>query len=363
MNDKRKVMVVLPNLGVGGGERMAIEIVHNIKNPDIVFKFISLYPQEGTVLDQLIKTYDIDIEYLNKSKGFDWKTVVDLDKAIKAFKPDVVHAHLRVMPHLLWPLIKNKVETRYYTVHNLAEKDGAGGMKYVLKTAFKIGKVTPVAISDICKRSIANYYGIDLKNIPCIYNGVDTNRYTRKKSYTEMDTKSINFVAIGRLARVKNYPLLIEAFRELYQKYKNVHLTIVGEGEEIEQIRAQVEREGLQNVIDMVGVCSDVRKYLDLAHIYVMSSDWEGLPLTVLEAMSMGLPIVSTKAGGVSDVVVDGENGILVECGDQEALTEAMGRLVESKELRDDFSENSSKLSKKYSIENCAMQYERLYLK
>jgi glycosyltransferase involved in cell wall biosynthesis len=77
----------------------------------------------------------------------------------------------------------------------------------------------------------------------------------------------------------------------------------------------------------------------------------------------MGLPIVSTKAGGVSDVVVDGENGILVECGDQEALTEAMGRLVESKELRDDFSENSSKLSKKYSIENCAMQYERLYLK
>ena len=94
-----------------------------------------------------------------------------------------------------------------------------------------------------------------------------------------------------------------------------------------------------------------------------MSSDYEGLPQTIQEAMAAGLPIVTTNAGGVVDVVEEKGNAIVVPCGDLDGLVAAMCELTASKTLREQFSKRSLELSKQYSIENCAEQYRQLYLR
>lgn len=366
MKDKeptlKKVLVAVPDFSVGGGQKMAAEIVHHIEDGRIQFKIVSLYPKTDSPLDVLVNSYKLDIVYLNKKTGFDWGTVRDLRRVLKEFKPDVVHAHLRVMAHILPAMVGIKVDRKFYTVHNLAEKDGAGFNRYILKFAFTFAGFIPVAISGLCRKSIADFYHMKEPDIPCVYVGMDLTAFKRTRAYSDLPDQCVQFVAVGRFTVQKNYILMLRAFEAVNEHFPNTCLKIIGVGETFDEVKKYISDHNMGDAVELTGSVPDVMPYLDQSHIYLMSSDWEGLPQTVLEAMAMGLPIVSTKAGGVSDVVQEGENGLLVECGDMRGLIESMEKLIQSKKLRNQFSEKSLLLSSAYSIEKCSEEYRKLYI-
>lgn len=339
---------------------MAISIVHHIKNKDLKVRVLVLYPRRGDILEGLADEYGLDVQYLNKKPGVDIALMREIYRAIKEFAPDVIHAHLRVMPYLLLPMCMAGNQKRYYTVHNLADKDASGLRRRLLRFAFWHCHVQPVAISGLCRRSISAVYGIPENKIPCIYVGIDIQRFA--PPHDRPRESCFRFVAVGRLAGQKNYPLLLAAFSALHQSHPNSKLVIVGDGE----LRADLENMtfelGLSDSVEFTGNVPDVEARLWEAGAYVMSSDYEGLPQTVLEAMAAGLPIIATKAGGVVDVVKDGENGILVECGSESELTAAMEKVVQSPQLCKMFSSKNIELSKQFSIKQCADSYEFLYL-
>ena len=138
--------------------------------------------------------------------------------------------------------------------------------------------------------------------------------------------------AVGRLVPIKNIPLLLEAAAVARQQDPNIHVVIVGDGELRMELEAQVSALGLDDSVTFAGWRRDLpRVYADLDAV-VISSDNEGTPASLIEAMATGCPVVATRVGGVPDLISDGETGRLVPPGDREALTSALLALLREPE-------------------------------
>ena len=142
---------------------------------------------------------------------------------------------------------------------------------------------------------------------------------------------------VGRLARAKNQGLLIRSINGID---RDVSVQIVGVGWLRQQLEKQVADYGLESTVEFLGNPQQVTDIFRRADIYVLSSDYEGLPLSVLEAMRTGLPVVATDVGGVSEAVIDSETGFLVPRGDAEALRSKIQQLIDDPLLRTKMGQN-----------------------
>lgn len=352
----KKVMVVIPALGSGGGERFAVTLISKM-NPEIIqTRLVVLYPHDNTENSRFAAEHGIDTVYLNKHRGIDFSIIRKLKKEIDEFAPDVIQTHLYVVSYVLLaaPLKMKK----YHTVHNVAEKEAFGFRRIINRIAFKLGNFIPVAISPYCAKTIENLYRIPSKNIPCIMNGVDTSIY---KVSPIMHSGTV-FINVGRLQLQKNHALLIRAFAKVAEKEPNAKLVIVGEGELRKELEKLIEQYGIEQRISMPGLCNDVRERLNAADVFVQSSDYEGLPISGLEAMACGLPLVSTRAGGTVDIIDNNRNGFLVDVGDADGLAQKMIFLASNREIREKMGLESRKMVERLDIDECAQKYQELYL-
>lgn len=132
-------------------------------------------------------------------------------------------------------------------------------------------------------------------------------------------------VSMGRLTKQKNHPLLIKAFAKFSAPFEDLHLVIYGEGEERENLEALVKELGLSQKVSLPGKTSQVSEVLSEADLFVLSSDYEGLPNTLIEAMAVGLPCISTACPtGPKDLIQSGQDGLLTKVGSEEELCMAM---------------------------------------
>lgn len=361
MTNKKKVFIVVPTLGTGGGEKLVIDLASNIDKSIFDVTVISLFPKRNTIYEKVVEKEKLNIIYMDKNMGFDIKIILNLIKLFKDNKPDIVHTHLNVMPYILPAVVNSNVKSRIHTVHSVADKEAEGILRLVMKIAYKLFGFTPVAICDYVKGTIEDVYKIKNSDIPCIYNGINTTIFNRKNK--TISNKYIKLINIGTLYHVKNQKLIIDAFAEVQKKIPNIKLTILGEGELRSELEKQIERYRLNDYIQLKGIVENVYEELNDSDIYIMASNYEGLPLSILEAMSCELPIIATKAGGVVDIVNDGENGILIDINNKEQLVTAMIKLIKNYQIREEMSIKSKELSKLYDIKNCTIQYEKLYLK
>jgi glycosyltransferase involved in cell wall biosynthesis len=146
------------------------------------------------------------------------------------------------------------------------------------------------------------------------------------------DRATPRLIAVGRLKAPKDFLTLIHAFAALPEG--SFEALIVGEGPDRPVVEAEIRRLGLDGRVQLLGERSDVPALLADSDVFVLSSRSEGLPVSVLEAMAAELPIVASRVGGLGELVVDGETGILVRAGDAPALAAAVGRLIEDRDLR-----------------------------
>ncbi len=355
----KKIMVVIPTLGTGGGERMALSIIENIDAQDLQIRLVSLYPDTDSIFSREAKEKGIDVVYLNKKNGMDFTVVKELRREIRNFNPDVIHTHLYVIPYVM--LAAKRKTVKYHTLHTIAEKEADGLLKKLMTIAFRFCNFRPVAISPYCAKTITDVYGIPADKIACILNGMDTDRFYP----APMPHKGIRLITVGRLADPKNQALLLTAFRKVTDALpeEELLLDVVGEGPLRPELEALADRLSIRDKVLMEGISREVPGRLNMADVYVQSSDFEGLPVSVCEALACGLPVVATKAGGTVDIVKDGENGILTEIGDENALAEAIVRLIKDGEERRKMAMSAAEFGKTLSIRATAAKYEELYRK
>mgnify|MGYP001031823113 FL=1 len=146
-------------------------------------------------------------------------------------------------------------------------------------------------------------------------------------------------VTVGRMDRVKNHALLLEAFSLVTQKRPDMHLhlTIYGDGDCMEALQKQAKSLDLQSAVSMPGDCRNIPERIQDARLFVLSSDFEGMPNAVAEAFALGIPVVSTDcpSGGARMLVGENERGLLVPTGDAEEMARAMLRILEDQELEE----------------------------
>ncbi len=143
------------------------------------------------------------------------------------------------------------------------------------------------------------------------------------------------FVSVGRLLPQKNHKLLLKAFEQIHYSFPEYRLCIYGEGELRNELINEIKRRGLDDCVNLPGNFPDIHDRIADAFCFVLSSDYEGLSNALLEAMSLGLPCISTNCAGVEDYIINSENGLIVAVGDSEGLASAMKRMIDDPVLRE----------------------------
>lgn len=166
--------------------------------------------------------------------------------------------------------------------------------------------------------------------------------------------------AAARLSAEKNYHLLINAFKEVVKLHPEYSLSIFGQGIMENELKEYVADLGLTDKIIFEGFCSDVHDRIRNAEIFVLSSNYEGLPNSLLEAMAMGFAVISTDCppGGPRSLIENGKNGILVPVGDEKAMIDAMMRYMDDSEFRKRAGELALEVNNKYSVEKITSAWQ-----
>ena len=187
-----------------------------------------------------------------------------------------------------------------------------------------------------------------------IYNPINLG----KKSGSALQTaKHKKIVSVGRLMQQKNQKMLLAAFKNVLEKYPDYQLVIYGEGPMREELEAYAKELGVEKSILLPGNMADVHDRIKGAEIFVLSSDYEGMPNALIEAMCLGLPVISTKVSGATDLIKDHENGLLTELDNQKELEAAMMELIENPILAEKLAKNAIQLNDSLELSKIMNQW------
>lgn len=245
--------------------------------------------------------------------------------------PDIVHLHSSKAGILGRLVAKSLRITSVFTAHGWAFTEGVSPYKrklYILIERYiaKItGRIITVSHYDL-ELALSSGVG-DSKRLVCVHNGIPDILQNKK-----MHISDVRFIMVARFERPKDQALLIMAFSKLIDK--NWMLEFVGDGPFFQDAVDLAKKYDLTDKIFFSGNCDNVVDRLASSDVFCLVSDWEGLPLTIIEAMREGLPVIASSVGGVPELVEDGKNGFLVSRGDLNGLVDSIQALIASEKNR-----------------------------
>lgn len=352
-----KIIQLVYSLSSGGAERFVVDLSNCLsENPDNEVVLLTVCdsnnPKMVHCLPDLSKK--VRFENLHKSKGLSFGSLFGVYSLIKKEKPDVVHLHSNMM--LCYPTFLLYKKCKYiHTLHSIAAYCAGNKVCEFINGFFYKKRVQPITISSVCQKSYIDLYGTE--EAIQITNGREAlvPSGNLPNDVHLADGKPV-FVHVARSAPEKNQPRLFRAFERLYSEGVSFELLCLGSNydEYIDKYKDHPQ-------IHILGEKRNVGDYMALADYFVLSSNFEGLPLTLLEAMSLGLTPVSTPAGGVADVIRDGENGYMTNGFEDDEYYQKIKQAIHergkfSKEkIKQEYDEN-------YSMKVCADKYMQAYL-
>ncbi len=311
----------------------------------------------------------IPVDYLGMRRGVaDPRAIFKASSQLGKWKPDILHSHT-VHANLLARAVRviRHVPVVLCTAHNINE--GARWREVAYRLTDPLCDLTTNVSQAAADRYIRD--GITpAHKMVMLPNGVDTARFrfdvamrARFRRDLVVEEQFV-WMAIGRIEEPKDYSNLISAFAQVCNHPARPSLLIVGDGNLREQLEQQIIQLGVDSQVQLLGVRSDVSDLLSAADGYVMSSAWEGMPLALLEASSVGLPIVATDVGGNREVVVDGATGFLVPSRNPTTLAEKMKTVMDlTVQARKQMGDAArSRIEACYDLERIVDLWEDLYI-
>lgn len=373
MSTRPVIAHVLYRFDVGGMERFILRLINHTCDR---YQHALVCLDDFGALRAEIGDSTVRCLALHKRPGKDVLYYFRLLHAIRSLRPDIVQTYnfgaLDVAPFARLAGVRNVLHAE--RGRDASDPNGEN-LRYRRLHHWMEPFVTQfLAVSKDLQRWLVRDAGIDSSKTRYIGNGVDVGLYFAPERPGQLrpilgdfaPSDATLIVNVGRLDRVKDQAGLIDAF-SLLSRMQNVsqakfRLAIVGEGQEHGALQHLINTRGLTDHVRLLGLRNDVPAILAEADVFALSSLAEGMPGVLLEAMAAGLPIVATSVGGVSDVVCDGETGILVPPQDSAALAAALGRYVCGVALRQRHGRAGlQRVRARFSLTGMVSEYVALY--
>lgn len=330
-----------------------------------------LYQEEEEEYEELgVKLKFLDVEReINIFK--DIKTIIQAYKVVKRIKPNIIYCHSSkagVFGRIVAKLLNIPV---IYNAHGWAFNMKVSSAKKILFVL--IEKVLAfftdmiVAISkDEMETAIKNKIPFR-NNITLIHNGIDIKKsdFTRSRQeiFNELgiDTNSIVIGMVARVSEQKDPITFVNISKKICEKYPNVCFVYVGDGDLKEKTMKLIDDYKLNDKIIITGWKKDVKNYINIFDVGLLTSIWEGFGLVVLEYMLLKKPVIASNVGGIKDIIVSGDNGILVEPKDVDGFVENINRLItNTKEKKHIIEKAYSKVILEYDVKELVNKHEKL---
>jgi glycosyltransferase involved in cell wall biosynthesis len=334
-------MMLVTNLTFGGAETQVVRLATEFKARNWDVCVVSMM-EPDTWVNQLERE-GVAVQTLGMPRGLpDPRALLRLRSLIKSFSPDVVHCHM-FHANILGRIAKLfcGIPALVCTVHNLRETSERGGptgyKEFLYRITDRLASITTI----ICQAAFDRYVkvgAVPRKRLIVIPNGIDTEAFSPSSARRESARKALGlgsefvWLAVGRLVKQKDYPNLFRAVAQC--ESKEFRVLIAGSGPLEAELVQECASLGLSDVIQFCGAREDMLDLYSAADAFVMSSEFEGLSVALIEAAAMGLPAVVTDAGGNADIVVEGVTGFVVPTKAPGALSGAMMQLVGSSKDR-----------------------------
>jgi glycosyltransferase involved in cell wall biosynthesis len=361
-----RIFILSTSMGMGGADQQVFILAQAMRAKGHEVRIVALAPLGAMGLEAQragIPTQSLD---LLRNLGI-VPRFFRLIRMIRAWKPDVLHSHM-VHANLIARAARPfaPVPALVSTIHSIND----GGTLRMAAYRLSSGLVDRFTI--ISRLAAEHYIAIGAvpeARLQVVPNAVDTARFRRLphvrtsiRRELSLDD-SFTWIAVGRFEAAKDYSTMIAAFARLASERPRSQLLLVGKGSLQDEVEKLIRQGGLEGRVRLLGVRRDVPELLSAADGYVLSSAWEGMPVALLEAAAVELPIVATRVGGVPEVVEDGTTGLLVPPGNPAALADTMVRLESlSPEARADMGRRGrTSVEHRYGTERVMQMWDQLY--
>ncbi len=324
-----RVLHVVPNLVPYGLQRMVAILAARADRSRFEISIVSLYDEEPGSLAAQLQSEGVRVFHLGKRRGLDVRMFGRIAKVLRQVRPDIIHTHNYVLRYTLPATLAFRTRLAVHTIHNVADHEVDGLGVWLQRHAFR-GAVHPVVIAESAAESFERVYRMPRPAL--ILNGIEVARYSRPRAPRE--NGDVRFVCVARFFPQKNHRDLLAAFAAGPARMPHCRLWLAGDGYLRPELEQQARELGIAAQVEFLGRREDVAGLLAECDVFVLASLWEGNPLSVMEAMAAGLPVVVTAAGGVPELVESETHGMVVAPGDVPALAEAMLRVARDPALR-----------------------------
>ena len=333
-----RVLWVIKGLGPGGAERL---LVNHARYASDEFSLEAAYvlPGKGHLVGEL-EAIGVPVSSLGEGRLGKLRWPLRLRRLVEQRRPALVHVHSPALAPVVRLLVRSLPGTPrarlVYTEHNRWPLY-RGITRWANRLTYGLDDAT-ISVSDDTRRSVAVRYRPEVR---VIHHGVDldavrSHRSDRDTARAELGISddTILAVTVANARAEKGYPDLLAAAAQVIERQDQVTFVAIGQGPDAEQIAALHEQLGLGPRFRLLGYREDAVRFLAAADLFVLASHHEGLPVALMEALALGVPVVATAVGGIPEMIDDGVEGLLAPAHQPEALAAAIERLVADADLR-----------------------------
>jgi len=317
----------------------------------------------------------IKIRSFAKPRGPHLGIAWNIARQLRIDRPDVLHLHNHLVHHYgvlagLLARVPVFVNTRHRAEQKLISSPNGSSISttpadrqsdLIFRATLPfVGSV--VLISESTRRFFIQHRGVPASKARVILNGAHLERFLEAPAHPGQAAPRVRFGIAARLVEAKDHYTLLRAFATVVREIPLAELAIAGDGGLRTELEAFTRKLNLTDHVTFVGALPDTPRFLSELDIFVLSSLNEGLPIALLEAMAAGLPIVSTRAGGVDEAAVDGQNAFLAEPGNADDLAQAMIKMARRPDLAEMGAKGREMVKTRFRIEQSWAEYHKLFL-
>lgn len=340
-----RIAQLIDSLKMGGAEKLQVTLAAAARERNVELTVINLMLKSDKAVEEEVKALGARIIRVPTRRLLDWRAVQHLTTVLHREKFDVLQSHLEYA-NIIGALAGRLSGTPVIgTLHSAALHPKHHAMIHWLEaSALRFGAKKVIAVGNMVAK--AHQPRLGNQSIAVVPNAVapisaldPSDRIVLRHKICGTSTRPL-VISVGRLVEVKGYFDLLEAFGRVRQYCPDAALAIVGAGSLHDDLKRKINSLGLKDHAKLLGLRHDVPQLLAASDLYVSASHWEGLPLSILEAMSAGLPIVATTVGDIPKVVVEG-TGLLVPPKSPTLLASAMHSFLHDQTKRRRFGETA----------------------